>query len=44
MQEYIEFMDCEILADVKSKYVPDDAVKKECVELVRIVADKVNAI
>ncbi len=42
VREYLESMNTEILGEVKSKYVPDENVLKECFELGVKVAEKIK--
>ncbi len=42
IKEYLDSMDIEILGEIKSKYVPDDDIRKACVELGKTVALKVK--
>ena len=42
IEVYIKAMQTEFLGVVKSKYVPDEDAKQECVELGRMVAKKVK--
>lgn len=40
--EYLSGMGCEVLGEVKCVYVPDEEVLKKCVELGKVVAERVK--